>query len=114
MADERRQQCAILVLHLELLLALIRTRKSSDRKVRQIFQLGSDFTRRFSKAVRAIGNMILERKYVIKTRLPLDIKKPDGNRLPDLLYVLQLYLAGSTGAEAVSIGEISYADEDED
>lgn len=111
--EERRHQCAILAMHLELLLALLRTRGVSDPEIKKIFQLHSTYCDRFTKTVQEIGRMVLNKRYVLKTRLSLNLQKPDGNKMPDLLYALQLYLTGNSGANAISIAGVS-DDYDED
>lgn len=109
----RRRQCETLTWHLELLLALLRTRGSSDPKVKNIFQLDAPYCIRFKKAVQEIGKLVVERGYEIKTRLQVELKKPAGNTMPDLLYALQLYLSGSLVANAISIVGISDNEESE-
>ncbi|MBR3924748.1 MAG: hypothetical protein IKJ45_16650 [Kiritimatiellae bacterium] len=110
--EVRRQQCAILTMHLELLLALLRTRGASDPEVKKIFQLHASYCDRFTKVVQDIGKMVLNKGYALKTRLSLNLQKPSGNKMPDLLYALQLYLTGNTGANAISIAGVTDDDED--
>lgn len=112
--EERRQQCAMMTMHLELLLAMLRTRSSADPEVKKIFQLHALYNNRFTEVVQDIGKMVLNKGYELKTRLALNVQKPAGNRLPDLLYALQLYLTGNTGANAISIVEVSGNDDDKD
>ena len=112
--EERRQQCATMTMHLELLLAMLRTRSSADPDVKKIFQLHASYNNRFTKAVQDIGKMVLNKRYELKTRLALNVQKPTGNKLPDLLYALQQYLTGNTGANAISIVGISDDDDDEE
>ena len=61
-----------------------------------------------------IGKMVLNKGYALKTRLSLNLLKPAENKMPDLLYALQLYLTGNTGANAISIAGISDDEEDDD
>jgi len=112
--EERRQQCATMTMHLELLLAMLRTRSSADPDVKKIFQLHASYNNRFTKAVQDIGKMVLNKRYELKTRLALNVQKPTGNKLPDLLYALQQYLTGNTGANAISIVGISDDEDDEE
>ena len=112
--EVRRQQCATLTMHLELLLALLRTRATPNQEVKKIFQLHSSYCDRFTKAVQNIGKMVLNKGYALKTRLSLNLLKPAENKMPDLLYALQLYLTGNTGANAISIAGISDDEEDDD
>lgn len=110
--EVRRQQCAILAMHLELLLALLRTRGASDPEVKKLFRLDAEYCDRFTKAVQEIGKMVMDKGYALKTRLSLNLDKPVENKMPDLLYALQLYLTGNTGANAISIAGVS--DEEEE
>lgn len=112
--EVRRRQCATLAMHLELLLALLRTRGSSKPDIRSIFQLHAPYCDRFTKAVQDIGKLVKKNGYELKSRVSLNLQKPEGNKMPDLLYALQLYLTGSTGANAISIASVSDDDDDEE
>jgi len=48
----------------------------------------------------------------IFSRVQINIEKPEGDRTPDLLYALRLYLTGDDGANAIHISSVSDSQED--
>ena len=47
------------------------------------------------------------------SRVKINIQKPSGDRTPDLLYALRLYLTGDDGANAIHISSVSDGNTDE-
>lgn len=47
------------------------------------------------------------------SRVKINIQKPSGERTPDLLYALRLYLTGDDGANAIHISSVSDGNTDE-
>lgn len=98
---------------LELLLALIRTRESSDPAIKSIFALDSQLTNQLLNTVEKItdkqGEMLTHKlkQHKINARVKLAIDKPESyHRTPDLLYALKLYLSGKDGADQITITEL--------
>jgi hypothetical protein len=101
------------ILRLELILALLRTRESSDSDIRSLFAIGSSLSEQLLSTVENITDKQgialadkLEDPRVV-SRVKLNLSKPDGyHRTPDLLYALKLYLSGEDGADQISIAEL--------
>ena len=111
--EERRSQQQQLCRHLELLLALLRTRESADEKIKNFFSPNAKATKRFIKAMKEISDFAEEHDLELGTRFAA-LKKPKSmERVPDLLYALQLYLTGNSTANMITILETS-DDTDED
>ena len=101
------------ILRLELLLALLRTRESSDTTIRSLFALDSSLSTQLLSTVEKITNKQggalayqLQQPKVV-ARVKLAVNKPAGyHRTPDLLYALKLYLSGDDGADQITITEL--------
>lgn len=101
------------ILRLELLLALLRTRESSDHKISTHFSLDSQMTKKLLSTVDQItdkqGEALAQQLNLpgVHSRVKLAIDKPEGyHRTPDLLYALKLYLSGEDGADQITITEL--------
>lgn len=101
------------ILRLELLLALLRTRESSDRVISSLFALDSSLTKQLLVTVEKItdeqGEVLFRQLQHPKVvaRVKLALNKPDAyHRTPDLLYALKLYLSGDDGADQITITEL--------
>ncbi|BBL88943.1 hypothetical protein VroAM7_15960 [Vibrio rotiferianus] len=101
------------ILRLELLLALLRTRESSDNKISTLFSLDSQMTETLLSTVEQItdkqGAALAQQINLpgVHSRVKLAIDKPEGyHRTPDLLYALKLYLSGEDGADQITITEL--------
>lgn len=102
------------ILRLELLLALIRTRESSDYTISSLFALDSNLSKQMLSTVERITNdqgEVLANKFKdprVVSRVKLTVNKPASYyRTPDLLYALKLYLSGDDGADQIMITELS-------
>lgn len=102
------------IMRLELLLALLRTRDSTDPTIRAILSLDSILNNQFLSTVEKITDKhgkILAQKLEeprIVSRVKLAINKPEiYHRTPDLLYALKLYLSGDDGADQITITELA-------
>ena len=104
---------SVLCKHLELLLALLRTRGSENPAIRRMTRPGSPGALRF---VSIIGDRVMplfqkHRGLRLDSRIRLDVVKPEMYRnSPDLLYALKLYLTGDDGANAIIVSGISEED----
>lgn len=101
------------ILRLELLLALLRTRESSDPVISSLFALDSSLTKQLLGTVEKItdeqGEVLFRQLQHPKVvaRVKLALNKPDAyHRTPDLLYALKLYLSGDDGADQITITEL--------
>lgn len=102
------------ILHLELILALLRTRESSKSEISSLFAYGSSLSNQLLSTVEKItdkqgevlANQIRQNPKVV-ARVKLSVNKPDSYyRTPDLLYALKLYLSGEDGADQITITEL--------
>jgi len=96
---------------LELLLGLLRTRASEDTEIKMLLQPHQSIAKELAKQVERITEILVKSQANLYSRVQLDIKKPDGDRTPDLLYALRLYLTGDDGANAIHITGVSDSDE---
>ncbi len=96
---------------LELLLGLLRTRDSSDPDIKMLLQPHQKITKQFAEQIDRIDDLIAKKHIVLFSRVQIDVKKPQGVRTPDLLYVLRLYLTGDDGANAIHIAGVSDTDD---
>lgn len=101
------------ILRLELLLALLRTRESSDPVIISLFALDSSLTKQLLGTVEKITDEQGEGLFrqlqhpKVVARVKLALNKPDAyHRTPDLLYALKLYLSGDDGADQITITEL--------
>jgi len=101
------------ILRLELLLALLRTRESSDPVISSLFALDSSLTKQLLGTVEKItdeqGEVLFRQLQHPKVvaRVKLALNKPDAYHCtPDLLYALKLYLSGDDGADQITITEL--------
>lgn len=102
------------IMRLELLLALLRTRDSTDPTIRVILSLDSILNNQFLSTVEKItdkhGKILAQKleEQRIVSRVKLAINKPEiYHRTPDLLYALKLYLSGDDGADQITITELA-------
>jgi hypothetical protein len=93
--------------HLELLLALLRTRASDDVILKQFFMPQKKISNEFVGILDDLLKILKEQKLSLKSRLNLDIKKPEElYNTPDLIYALRLYLTGDSAAYQISIKNV--------
>lgn len=97
---------------LELLLGLLRTRASTNQKIKMLLQPHQEITKELAKQVDRVTEIVAQSKVTLFSRVQLNISKPDGDRTPDLLYALRLYLSGDDGANAIHITSVSDNDSD--
>lgn len=97
---------------LELLLGLLRTRSSTDPEIKMLLQPHQKITKDFAEEIERITDIVERSNVDLLSRIKLDIKKPEGDRTPDLLYALRLYLTGDDEANAICVMQISDTDND--
>lgn len=97
---------------LELLLGLLRTRASADPEIKMLLQPHQKVTKELAKQVECVTEIILQSNTPLFSRVQINILKPKGDRTPDLLYALRLYLTGDDGANAIHISSVSDSDND--
>lgn len=106
--DVKSNQIATLCKHLELLLALLRSRGNEDKNFKIILAPDKELTRKYVKLVDDISRIVIDSDIEIKPRISLQIEKPEMFRkTPDLLYALRMYLTGDSGANTIIITGIS-------
>lgn len=97
----------------ELLLAMLRTRKSQDLEMKKLLSPDSKWGKRLVTLVDNITKFFIDQSEELRSRIVLQISKPqDSAAVPNLLYALRLYLTGDDGANAIHITGISDTDND--
>lgn len=97
---------------LELLLGLLRTRESSNLEIKMLLQPHQKITKELAKQVERVTEIVALSNISLISRVQINIEKPEGDRTPDLLYALRLYLTGDDGANAIHISSVSDSDHD--
>ena len=97
---------------LEMLLGLLRTRASTNPEIRLLLQPHQKTTRELAKQVKRVTEIVAQANISLFSRVQLNMQKPAGNRTPDLLYALRLYLSGDDGANTLRITSVSDNDND--
>ncbi|MBC2771010.1 DUF2357 domain-containing protein [Pusillimonas minor] len=97
---------------LELLLGLLRTRASFNPEIKMLLQPHQKITKELAKQVERVTEIVARSNVSIFSRVQINIEKPEGDRTPDLLYALRLYLTGDDGANAIHISSVSDSDHD--
>jgi len=92
---------------LELLLGLLRTRDSSNPEIKMLLQPNQKITKELAKQVERVTDIVANAKVDLFSRLQINIKNSEGDRTPDLLYALHLYLTGEDDANAIHIEGVS-------
>lgn len=106
--DGKGYQIATLCKHLELLLALLRSRGVEGEEFKMVFAPDNDLTKKYVTLVDNISKIVIDSGIELKSRISLQIEKPAMFRnTPDLLYVLRMYLTGDAGASAIEITSVS-------
>ncbi|MDW1604645.1 MULTISPECIES: hypothetical protein [Vibrio] len=106
--DGKGYQIATLCKHLELLLALLRSRRIEDEEFKMIFAPDNDLTKKYVALVDDVSKIVIESDIELKSRISLQIEKPEMFRnTPDLLYALRMYLTGDAGASSIGITSVS-------
>lgn len=101
-------QIAILCKHLELLLALLRTRGMDDENCKIIFAVSNNLTKKYITLIEKISKIVISNNIELKSRISLQIDKPEiFRKTPDLLYALRMYLTGDSGANTIVITGVS-------
>ena len=91
--------------HLELLLALLRTRE--DMTFKMALTPEKELSKNFVTLIDNVSKIVIERQIGLKSRINLQIDKPEEfNKTPDLLYALRMYLTGNSGANTISITSV--------
>jgi len=107
----RGYQTNTLCKHLELLLALLRSRGIEGEEFKMVFAPDNDLTKKYVTLVDDVSKIVIESDIELKSRISLQIEKPEMFRnTPDLLYALRMYLTGDSGANTIVITGVS--DED--
>lgn len=106
--DGKGYQIATLCKHLELLLALLRSRGIEGEEFKMIFAPDNELTKKYVILVDDISRVVIESDVELKSRISLEIEKPDVFcKTPDLLYALRMYLTGDTGANTIVIAGVN-------
>lgn len=106
--DGKGYQIATFCKHLELLLALLRSRQIEGEEFKMIFAPHNDLTKKYEALVEDISRLVRNNDINLKSRINLQIEKPEMFRnTPDLLYALRMYLTGDAGASAIGITSVS-------
>lgn len=105
--DGKGYQIATLCKHLELLLALLRSRRIEDEEFKMIFAPDNDLTKKYVALVDDVSKLVFDSGINLKSRINLQIKKPEiFCSTPDLVYALRMYLTGDAGANMIGITSV--------
>lgn len=96
---------------LEILLGLLRIRDSSDHEIKMLLQPHQKITKELAKQVEQVTEIVARSNITLFSRVQINIQKHEGDRTPDLLYALRLYLTGDDGANAIHITSVSDSQE---
>lgn len=106
-SDGNGYQIATLCKHLELLLALLRSRGIEGEEFKMVFAPDNDQTKKYVTLVDDVARLVIDRELELQSRINLRIEKPEMFRnTPDLLYALWMYLTGDAGASAIGITSV--------
>ncbi len=107
-ARERGYQSSTLCKHLELLLALLRSRGNEGEDFKAILAPEKNLTKKYVNLVYDVSKIVSDGDIELKSRISLQIEKHERFRnTPDLLYALRIYLTGDSGANTIVIAGIS-------
>lgn len=107
-SDGKGYQIATLCKHLELLLALLRSRGIEGEEFKMVFAPDNDLTKKYVTLVDDVSRIVIDSDIELKSRISLQIEKPEMFRnTPDLLYALRVYLTGDSGANTIVIASVS-------
>lgn len=105
--EGKSYQIATFCKHLELLLALLRSRGNEDKGFKMILAPEKELTKKFVTLVDDVSRIVIDKDIELKSRISLQIEKPEIFRYtPDLLYALRMYLSGDSGASTIMISEV--------
>jgi len=94
--------------HLELLLALLRTRIMDYDFIKKLLSPDREITIRYISMLDDISKFFLDNDFELKSRISIQIDKPPMfHDTPDLLYALRMYLTGDSGANSIQITVIN-------
>lgn len=100
-------QIATLCKHLELLLALLRSRGIEGKEFKMVFAPNNDLTKKYVTLVDNVSKLVFDSGINLKSRINLQIKKPEiFCSTPDLVYALRMYLTGDAGANMIGITSV--------
>ena len=103
-SKERGYQANTLCKHLELLLALLRSRGNQGKAFKQVLAPDNALTQKYITLVEEASKLVIEKNIQLKSRISLQIDKPPMFcNTPDLLYALRMYLTGDSGANTIVI-----------
>jgi len=106
--DGKGYQIATFCKHMELLLALLRSRGIEGEEFKMIFAPDNDLTKKYVTLIDDVSRIVIDSDIELKSRISLQIEKPEMFRnTPDLLYALRMYLTGHAGANAIGITSVS-------
>jgi cold shock CspA family protein len=105
--DGNYNQIATLCKHLELLLALLRSRANEGEGFKAILSPDKDLNKKYVNLVDDVSRIVIDGHIELKSRISLQIDKPELFRsTPDLLYALRMYLTGDSGANTIVISGV--------
>ncbi|MBF0314288.1 MAG: DUF2357 domain-containing protein [Oligoflexia bacterium] len=95
----------VLCKHLELLLALLRSRGIKDEKFKMILAPAKDLAKRYVNLIDEASGILIDNNIELKSLIVgFKDKKPEiFRKTPDLLYALRMYLTGDTGTKSIYI-----------
>jgi hypothetical protein len=77
-----------------------------------LLQPHQKITKELAKQVERVTELVAQSNVPLFSRVQINLQKSEGDRTPDLLYALRLYLTGDDGANAIHITSVSDSDND--
>ena len=92
---------------LELLLALLRTRESSDYEIRSMFQPSKQRIKLFSSFLEELIIYLLKNDIKLRFRVDIEVKKEEQDPTPSFLYALRCFLEGDDNSQGIRVTGIT-------
>ena len=90
--------------HLELMLALLRARGNHDVAIKKLLAPNGSIAQSFEQTIIDHVMPLIGHNIQMASNLELNVNKPEYYRnTPDLIYALQMYLTGDSGADSIVI-----------
>ncbi|EPB0854868.1 DUF2357 domain-containing protein [Yersinia enterocolitica] len=102
--NEPTYSMVTLAKHLELVLALLRSRGREVDELNTAFSPANQHIKAYISLIDSITHRVIDYGLPLPSRLNLEIAKPEAfSKTPDLLFALHMYLTGDSGANVITI-----------
>ena len=105
--DGKGYQIVTLCRHLELLLALLRSRGNDGESFKIILSPDDDLIKKYAGLVDRVATAVIDSDIALNSRVAFQLNKPkELHKMSDILYALSLYLTGSSGANSIVVSGV--------